>query len=160
MSRRFLAPMLALGMFALAVPILAERVADADVTFRRSPAFSGLEPGAFVPHKQIIPIDIVLIGFDPDRINRSDLAALLPATSTPVIRYPRFYGLNGRGVGLEYEFNYSLTRKSPQFEEQFFRLLTRTGTPGNPTAYMNAYNNQANNLVNVTGPVLYVDAPT
>jgi hypothetical protein len=160
MSRRFLAPLLALGMFALAVPILAERApADGDVTFRRSPSFSGLEPGAFVAHKQMIPIDIVLIGFDPNQINRSDLAALLPATSTPAIRYPQFYGLNGRGVGLEYEFKYSLTRKSPQFEERFFRFLTRTGTPGNPTAYMNAYNNQTNNLVSVTGPVLYIDGP-
>ena len=54
----------------------------------------------------------------------------------------------------------SLTRKSPAFEDQFFRFLTRTGTPGNPTVYMNAYNDQTNNLVNVTGPVLYVDGPT
>lgn len=166
MSRRLLAPMLALGMFALAVPVLADREplqmerGDADVTFRRSPAFSGLEPGAFVAHTQVIPVDIVLIGFDPDEINRPDLAALLPATSTPVVRYPQFYGLNGRRVGLEYEFKYSLTRKSRQFEDQFFRFLARTGKPGNPTAYMTAYNNQTNNLANVTGPVLYIDGPT
>jgi hypothetical protein len=138
--------------------MLAGRAAvDADVTFRRAPSFSGLEPGAFIAHTQVIPIDIVLIGFDPNDINRSDLAALLPATSAPAIRYPQFYGLEGRAVGLEYEFKYTLTRKSRQFEDQFFQFLTRTGTPGNPTVYMNAYNNQTRNLVNVTGPVLYVD---
>ncbi len=73
MSHRLLAPVLSIALFALAVPILAERAplpeerADADVTFRRSPSFSGLEPGAFVAHKQIIPVDIVLIGFEANR---------------------------------------------------------------------------------------------
>ena len=162
MSRRLLAPMVALGMLALAAPIVATHApaeAEADVTFRRSPSFSGLEPGVFVTHKQVIPIDIVLIGFDIDQINRSDLAALLPRTSTPAIRYPQFYGLNGRDLGLEYEFTYSLRRKSRQFEDRFFRFLARTATPGNPTAYMTRYNDQANNLVDVTGPVLYIDGP-
>ena len=158
---RLLAPVLTLSMLVLASPILAQRAAvDADVTFRRVPSFSGLEPGAFIAHKLTIPIDIVLIGFDPNDIKRSDLAALLPATSTPAVRYPHFYGLSGRAVGLEYEFKYSLAQKSRPFEDQFFQFLTRTGTPGNPTAYMNAYNNQTNNLVTVAGPVLYVDGPS
>jgi hypothetical protein len=159
--------MLALGMFALAVPIVAERApAEADVTFRRFPAFSGLEPGAFVAHKQTVPVDIVLIGFEPSQINRSDLAALLPATSAPRVRYPQFYGLNGRDLGLEYEFRYSLTRKTRQFEDRFFRFLGSAAEPGsgigfagNPTVYMTGYNNQQENLVNVTGPVLYIDGP-
>jgi hypothetical protein len=48
--------MVALGMFAFAVPLVAERTTfDADVTFRRSPAFSGLEPGAFIAHRQPSP---------------------------------------------------------------------------------------------------------
>ena len=47
-----------------------------------------------------------------------------------------------------------------KLSDQFFQFLTRTGTPGNPTAYMNAYNNQTNNLVTVAGPVLYVDGPS
>jgi hypothetical protein len=168
MSRRLLAPMLALGIFILAVPIVAQRApADADVTLRRSPSFSGLEPGTFVAHKQVIPVDIVLIGFDPSDINRSDLGGLLPATSKPVVRYPQFYGLNGRDMGLEYEFKYSLTRKSPQFENRFFNFLrgaadptSPIGFPGNPTVYMNAYNTQANNVLDVTGPVLYIDGPS
>jgi hypothetical protein len=157
--------MLALGMFALAVPIVAERAptdadADADVTFRRFPSFSGLEPGDFVSHQHTIPVDIVLIGFDVNQINRSDLAGLLPATSRPAVRYPQFYGLNGRDVGLEYAFKYSLTRTSRQFEDRFFRFLARSGTPGNPTVYMTGYNDQDSNLVEVTGPVLYIDGPT
>jgi hypothetical protein len=155
--------MLALGVCALAVPILAERSpadADADVTSRRAPLFSGLEPGDVVSHKQTIPVDIVLIGFDPNGINRSALGGLLPAGSTPVVRYPQFYGVNGRDVGVEYEFKYSLTRKSLQFEDRFFRFLARTGTPGNPTVYMTEYNDQESNQVDVTGPVLYIDGPT
>jgi hypothetical protein len=161
MPRRLLAPILALGLFAFAVPIVAERApANADLALRRWSSFSGLEPGAFVTHPHVVPIDVVLIGFDISGVSRTDLAALLPATSTPAVRYPQFYGLNGRAVGLEYEFKYTLTRKNRQFEDRFFRFLARTGTPGNPTVYMTAYNNQANNVVNVTGPVLYIDAPT
>lgn len=162
MASRLLAPALALALFALATPIIAERAApaEADVTLRRAPSFSGLEPGAFVTHKQIVPVEIVLIGFDPAQINRRDLAALLPPSSTPAVRYPQFYGLHGRDVGLEYEFKYSLTRKSRAFEDQFFRFLARTGKPGNPTVYQTAYNNQTDNVLNVTGPVLYIDAPT
>jgi hypothetical protein len=163
MSRRLLAPVLALGLLALAVPILAERApatADADVTSRRFPSFSGLEPGDFVAHTQTIPVDIVLIGFDLNQINRSDLGGLLPATSRPAVRYPQFYGLNGRDVGLDYGFKYSLTRKSRQFEDRFFRFLAQTATPGDPTVYMTRYNSQASNLLDVTGPVLYIDGPT
>lgn len=161
MPRRLLAPALALASFALATPIVAERApAELDVTLRRSPSFSGLEPGAFVAHQQTVPIDIVLIGFDSDGINRQDLSALLPPMSAPVVRYPQFYGLNGRAVGIEYRFKYSLTRKSQTFEDRFFRFLARTGKPANPTVYQAAYNDQVNNLVDVEGPVLYIDGPT
>ena len=102
MARRFLAPTLALLLFALVAPMVAERApVDADVAIRRTPGFSGLEPGAFVTHKQTVPIDIVLIGFDTARINRTALSALLPPTLAPAVRYPQFYGLNGRDLGLE-----------------------------------------------------------
>ena len=50
----------------------------------------------------------------------------------PVVRYPQFYGLNGRAVGIEHSSKYSLTRKSQTFEDQFFRFLARTGKPGKP----------------------------
>ena len=167
MPRRLLAPVLALALLALAAPIVAERAPadrpdalDLDLGSRRSPSFSGLEPGAFVTHEQTVPIDIVLIGFDPNDLNRTDISALLPRTSSPVVRYPQFYGLNGRDVGLEYTFKYSLTRKSQAFEDQFFRFLARTGKLGNPTVYQTAYNDQVKNLVDVRGPVLYIDGPT
>lgn len=101
---RLLAPALALTVFALATPIVAERApadADMDAARRRAPSFSGLEPGTFVDHAQTVPIDIVLIGFDSDQINRKDLSALLPPTSTPAVRVPQAYGLNGRALGLD-----------------------------------------------------------
>jgi hypothetical protein len=161
--RRVVVPLLALGIFTLttSVPIVAEReTAEAIVTPRRTPSFTGLEPGAFVVHKQAVRIDIVLIGFDNARVDRSELSALLPATYTPAVRYPQLYGLSGRDVGLRYNFTYSLTRKSKTFEDQFFRYLARAGRPGAPTAFQQAYNNQQANLVNVTGPVLYIDAPS
>jgi hypothetical protein len=164
MSRRPLALVVALASFALATPIVAERApadeGELERALRRSPAFSGLEPGSVVAHELTVPIDIVLIGFDNNDINRKDLSSLLPPSSAPVVRFPQFYGVNGRDVGLDYTFKYSLTRKSRSFEDQFFRFLARTGKPGNPTVYQTEYNDQVNNLVDVEGPVLYIDAPT
>jgi hypothetical protein len=120
--------------------------------------FRGLEPGKFVVHQQQVPVDIVLIGFGPNQVNVTDLRGVLPATYAPVVRYPQFYGLNGRDMGLEYRFRYSVTRASRSLEDQFFRHLQRIGTPIAPTVYQLGYNAQATNVLDVTGPVLDISA--
>ena len=128
----------------------------------RKPSFGalrGLEPGAFVVHKQTVPVEIVLIGFDHQGVKGKDVLALLPDTYQPVVRYPQFYGLNGRDMGLSYEFDYSVTRRGNGFERQFFQFLSRAGTEGPPTIFQVGYNDQANNVLDVTGPVLFIDGP-
>jgi hypothetical protein len=119
----------------------------------------GLEPGEFVVQKQKVPIEIVLIGFGSDAVKSSDILAALPASYEPQVRYPQFYGLQGRDLGLSFEFSYSVTRRSPGFERQFFDFLARTGTEGPLTIYQQGYNDQARNVLDITGPVLYIDAP-
>jgi hypothetical protein len=123
-------------------------------------SFFGLEPGEFVVQKQKVPIEIVLIGFGNKPVKSSDILAPLPETYHPLVRYPQFYGLNGRDLGLAFEFEYSVTRRTPGFERRFFDFLSDTGTEGPPTIYQQGYNDQDNNVIDITGPVLYIDGPT
>ena len=89
-----------------------------------------LRPGAFVVQKQVVPVNIVLIGYDRGQIDESALLAELPATYTPVVRFPRFYGLNGRDLGLQFRFKYNVVRKGRSFEDRFVAFLSETGTSG------------------------------
>jgi len=121
--------------------------------------FDGLRPGQFVLHKQDVPVRIVLIGFG-NEVDESTIRGLLPASSTPVVRYPKFYGLEGRDLGLEFDFNHRLVRKSAGFANRFFNYLKSIGTPGPLTAFQETYNTQAHRSRDVVAPVLYIDGPS
>ena len=139
---------------------LTPQAQTADSSAARFGSFFGLEPGQFVVQKQRVPIEIVLIGFGGKGVKSSDILPLLPDTYQPVVRYPQFYGLNGREMGLSYEFSYSVTRRGGSFERQFFQFLSSAGTEGPPTAFQLSYNAQTTNVLDVTGPVLFIDGPT
>ncbi|MDH4064195.1 MAG: hypothetical protein OEW19_07320 [Acidobacteriota bacterium] len=129
-----------------------------------SPAFANgfrtIRPGEFVVQDQTVPVDVVLIGYDETQVDTARLGALLPATYRPVVRYPQFYGLAGRDVGLEFNFRYRVVRATRRFEDDFFRYLARTGVSGPLTPFQSAYNDQTRNVLDVAGPVLYIDAPS
>ena len=118
-----------------------------------------LRPGAFVVQRQTVPVNIVFIGYDRGQIDERALLESLPATYRPVVRYPQFYGLNGRDVGLEFRFKYRLIYKTQSFQNQFFAFLAQTGTEGALTPFQDQYNQQQKNVLDVVGPVLYIDAP-
>jgi hypothetical protein len=160
MTRRSVALLGVLGalVFATAAPKAATPTSGGQTAERHGLHFRGLKPGEFVVHRQQVPVDVVLIGFQPGQVNETDLLGLLPKTYKPVIRYPRFYGLQGRDTGLEYQFTYSLTRMSSVTEDRFFRYLGRVGKEIPPTLYQIQYNAQTRNVLDVTGPVLDIDA--
>jgi hypothetical protein len=120
--------------------------------------FDGLTPGEFVMLTQEVPIRIVFIGFEAGQVDQADLASVLPASSRPVVRYPQFYDLDGRNMGLEYQFRYQFVRKNRSFTDAFFRYLSQIGTDGPLTLYQQLYNAQTKNVRDVTAPVLYVSA--
>jgi len=49
-------------------------------------------------------------------------------------------------------------RKSRHFNDWFFAHLAAIGTEGEPTDYQQRYNDQLKNVLDITGPVLYIDA--
>ncbi|MCC6988429.1 MAG: hypothetical protein IT181_05490, partial [Acidobacteria bacterium] len=127
-------------------------------TVAHADSFRGLKPGTFEVFAQRIPVNVVFIGYDRDGIDLDDLRAVLPATYTPLVRYPQFYGLDGRNMGLAYEFSYRFDFTGRAFEKRFFEFLSASGLEGPPTIYQDAYNAQQTNVLDVTGPVLYIDA--
>ena len=78
-----------------------------------------LRPEEFVVQKLVVPVRIVFIGYDRDQVDARTLLDAMPATYTPVVRVPLFYGLNGRDLGLEFHFKYHVIRKSRSFENEF-----------------------------------------
>lgn len=130
-----------------------------------TPAVAGAAPGPptegeATTFKQTVPINVVFVGYPRQMIDRADLLGALPATYTPLVRQPQFYGLPGRDVGLKFSFKYRVFFAGPAIESRFFKYLTNAGTTGDPTVFQQAYNDQEANVLDVTGPVLYVDAPS
>ena len=120
----------------------------------------GLQPGEFMTYEQKVPINIVFIGYPRDTIDKEQMLDVLPESYAPVVRYPQFYGLQGRDMGLNFEFEYQVTFAGQDLTNRFFRYLTQVGTVGEPTDFQRMYNDQENNVLDVTSPVLYIDAPS
>ncbi len=119
----------------------------------------GLNPGQFEVLSKTVPVNVVFIGYERADIDLAAFKAVLPAGYDPVVRYPQFYGLDGRNLGLSYKFKYKFDFTDAAFERRFFAFLTRTGVEGPPTAFQDAYNAETKNVLDVTGPVLFIDAP-
>jgi hypothetical protein len=124
----------------------------------RALEFEALQPGEFVTFEQTIPINLVFVGYE--NLNKAGLLDELPATYEPLVRYPQFYGLNGRELGLHFDFEYRTIETNTAFENRFFGYLKQIGQPGPLTTYQQLYNEQRKNVLNVKGPVLYIDAPS
>ena len=120
----------------------------------------GSATGKQTTFRQTIPVNLVFVGYPRQVIDRGDLLDGLPASYAPVVRYPQFYGLPGRDLGLDFDFRYKVSFAGPSMESRFFRYLARIGEPGEPTDFQQAYNDQAGNVLDVAGPVLYVDGPS
>jgi hypothetical protein len=146
---------LPLALLALSTPTAAAQKPAPE-------AFEALQPGEFVTHALDVPVRIVLIGFEEAAIDEATLASLLPPASKPLVRYPQFYGISGRDLGLEYRFAYQVVRKGPRFEDRFFAHLAAIGQPGQRTLYQTLYNAQAGKRADVEVPdeVLLIDAPS
>lgn len=150
---------IALPALTLTGPATATAQPTAPAASTAPTARSGVSFPALRTYKQRIPVNVVLVGYDKAEVG-GDIVAGLSASSKPVVRYPRFYGLQGRNMGLRFNYDYNVIDTSKRFEDRFFGFLTRTGVPGDPTLYQQQYNAQNNNVLNIKGPVLTIDAPS
>jgi hypothetical protein len=124
----------------------------------KPPAVTTLQPGRQVTFNQRIPVNVVLVGYDPAQV-ASGIRAALPREAEPEVIIPKvYYGLNGRDLGLKYRYDYRIVDAPKAFEDHFFDHVTRTARTGPLTDYQQQYNDQKTNVLNVKGPVLHVDA--
>ena len=152
--------LLKLAGLLLAIPLLvAPAPSAAHDRDHHAGRFRGLDPGKFVVREQVVPVRVVFIGYQRSQIDEAALRSWLPQTYVPLVRYPQFYGLSGRDLGLKFNFRYRFVYKNRRFNDDFFEFLGHKGSPGDPTPFQQSYNDQAKNLLDVTGPVLYIDAP-
>lgn len=120
----------------------------------------GLQPGELVTYEQDVPINIVFIGYPRNAIDTDEMLDVLPESYAPAVRYPLFYGLQGRDMGLKFNFDYHVTFAGRDVSNRFFRYLRQIGTEGKSTEFQHMYNDQENNILDVTNPVLFIDAPS
>lgn len=120
----------------------------------------GLEAGEQVTYEQDVPINLVFVGYEPGDIDEAALMDQLPATYDPVVRFPQFYGVSGRDLGVAFNFDYHTLYTNDNFENRFFNYLQTIGQPGDLTLFQEFYNDMANNVQDVEGPVLYIDGPS
>jgi hypothetical protein len=86
------------------------------------------------------------------------LLAGLPDRYRPVIRSRLFYGVTER-LGITYTYDYDVTYTSSGYERTFFSTLSRLAKPAPLTQYQQQYNDQQNNVLDVTDNH-NIDAPT
>ena len=121
---------------------------------------AAIAPGQSVTFRQTVPINIVFVGYEQGQVDPGPMLSLLPATYAPISRYPAFYGVPSRDLGLHFDFTYNVKWANQGFEDDFFGYLGDIGVPGDPTTFQLLYNEQASNVLDVTGPVLTIDGPS
>lgn len=121
------------------------------------PVLTTLQPGGFRTIEQALDIQVVFVGFDEANIDSDAFLGAMPEAYRTVLRYPAFYG-NKEYLGNDFTFTYDLTFTDDTFEDGFFTWLGGQGYTAGLTVYQQAYNDQQNNVLDVTAPVRYIDA--
>ncbi len=121
---------------------------------------AAIMPGQTVTFRQTVPINLVFVGYEPGQVDPAAMLPLLPATYKPLVRYPAFYGVPSRDLGLHFDFTYNVKWANQGFEDDFFGYLSDIGVPGDPTIFQMGYNEQVNNVLDITGSVLTIDGPS
>lgn len=143
----------------IAVLVMLLGLAPAAVLAAPAPQ-EGFGGGGVTMFTQRVPINVVFLGYDKNVINQKAVRDLLPASYTPIVRYPAFYGLEGRNLGLKFDFNYTVTFVNQKTTDRFFKFLSQGSTVGGPTVFQTDYNDMENNVLDVADEVLYADAPS
>jgi hypothetical protein len=160
MNRDFSPRRLSRSLLILFSVLLASLVLVTPALAQDDPATEGLHPGRTVTYRQTIPVNIVFVGYTRDQIDERALKGILPRGYEPIVRYPAFYGVAGRDTGLSFNFRYNLTFAPQQFTDDYFAYLASIATPGDLTLPQQWYNDNAGNVLDVTGPVAYIDGPS
>jgi hypothetical protein len=154
MRRRLLA-VLSVGAMVAA---LAAGTAPASGASGSTPRYRDLDPGGPARFSEKVPVNLVFVGYERDQVDKQHFLAGLPRSYRPVVRSRLFYG-NTERLGIRYTYDYDVSYASAGYERRFFSALSRLAEPAPLTALQQQYNDQQNNVLEVTGNH-HIDAPT
>jgi hypothetical protein len=154
MRRRLLA-VLSVGAMVAA---LAAGVAPASGASASAPRLRNLDPGGPARLSERVPVNLVFVGYGRDQVSERRVLAGLPKRYRPVVRSRLLYGVSER-LGISYTYDYDVTYASSGYEDRFFSALSRLARPAPLTELQQAYNDQEQNVLEVTDNH-HIDAPT
>jgi len=122
------------------------------------PSYTFLHPGGLPELTEKVPVNIVFLGYGPNRVGKAAFQAGLPTKYEPVVRSRLAYGHTTK-LGITYTYDYKVSYGSRSYEDGFFKQLGRLAKPAPLTQYQKKYNAQAKNVKNITSNNA-IDAPT
>jgi hypothetical protein len=106
--------------------------------------YTALRPGGVTTFAETVPVNIVYVGMgDPS----TEVAAQLPASSAPVMRYPAFYGLNA-DLGILYTYDYNHVVASDAWTRTFYATLDTLAGNHEPGETLSLFQQQYNAEIN------------
>ncbi|MFI1996002.1 hypothetical protein [Actinoplanes sp. NPDC020271] len=123
-----------------------------------SPRLGHLDPGGQPRLTERVPVNVVFVGYTPAQADKSKFLAGLATKYEPVVRSRLAYGVTEK-LGITYTYDYRLNYTGKAYQDTFFRQLGKLATPAPLTAYQQAYNDQAKNVLDITSNN-YIDAPS
>ncbi|MDP1795148.1 MAG: hypothetical protein Q8K63_13515 [Acidimicrobiales bacterium] len=119
MLRRLALGLLVIGLLGGA-PIAAQAAPP-------TPSFTTLQPGQPPKLTETLPVQIVLVGYEPDLVPEEHLRAYLADSVEPVDRRRSERSGKAEFMGLTYDLDYSVTYADLAYENAFFGYLTQIG---------------------------------
>ncbi|GAA1609973.1 hypothetical protein [Actinoplanes couchii] len=123
-----------------------------------APSLSYLKPGGQPRLVEKVPVNVVFVGYEPSQVAKNAFLGELAPGYEPVVRSRLWYGETEK-LGITYKYDYRLTYANQSYEDRFFKQLGKLAKPAPLTAYQQAYNDQANNVLDITGNST-IDAPS
>jgi hypothetical protein len=121
-------------------------------------SYKFLNPGGQPKLVEKVPVNVVFVGYEPGQVSQSAFAGQLATKYEPVVRSRLLYGVTEK-LGITYTYDYRVKYADRAYEDRFFKQLGKLAKPAPLTEYQTAYNNQKNNVLDVTANH-NIDAPS
>jgi hypothetical protein len=145
--------------FTLVVTAVTAMVGFTVAPVSAAPAsFDHLNPGGQPRLTERVPVNVVFVGYEAAQVPRGQFLSGLPQRYEPVVRSRLPYGIQEK-LGIKYTYDYNVRYANRAYEDKFFGKLAKLATPAPLTQLQQQYNDQENNVLDVTDNS-YIDAPT
>lgn len=124
----------------------------------KQPDLTYLSPGGQPTLVEKVPVNVVFVGYEPSQVAKNAFLAELAPTYEPVVRSRLSYGVTEK-LGITYKYDYRLNYADRSYEDRFFRKLGELAKPAPLTTFQQAYNDQANNVLDIAANN-HIDAPS